>query len=302
MPYLLAPSNLLTLSAVVGLALLFIWLRAGRIAIALTVVAFAVAALGPLGNILLSPLEHRFPERMYPAREGLKGIIVLAGSYDEIRHPYLSNIVLEEDTEPLALVVDLARRYPDAKIIVSGGSTFAHQISEASVMKEYFASFGIDPRRIVTEDQSLTTKQHAQFTADLLHPSPSSRWLLLTYGHLMPRAVGAFRKAGFDIFPFPIHLRTGGWNDMWKPDRTSSENLRKLDMAAYEWLGLVYYKLKGYSDELFPGPADNPNNAVPELLSEKPPPRSLPWLPLSGLEDGRREGPIGWSSPSQSLN
>jgi uncharacterized SAM-binding protein YcdF (DUF218 family) len=280
----------MALSAAISLALLFLRFRAGRIAMALTMAALAVAALGPLGNIVLSPLEQRFPEALYPPREGLKGIIVLGGSYDEIRHPYLSNIVLEEDTEPLALVVDLARRYPDAKIIVSGGSTFAHHISEASVMKEYFAGFGIDPRRIVTEDQSLTTAQHAQFTADLVHPSPSSRWLLLTYGHLMPRAVGAFRKAGFNVFAFPIHLRTGGWSEMWKPDSTGAENLRKLDMAAYEWLGLMYYKLKGYSEELFPAPTDSVNSTMPNLLSEKPPPRSLPWLPSAGLEDAEEKG------------
>jgi hypothetical protein len=60
-----------------------------------------------------------------------------------------------------------------------------------------------------------------------------------TYGHLMPRAVGAFRKAGFDVLAFPIHLRTGDWNEMWKADSTGSENLRKLDMAAYEWFGLL---------------------------------------------------------------
>jgi hypothetical protein len=126
---LLAPSNLLPLSAVFGLALLA--RRSRGIAVALIVVAIAVAALGPLGNVLLCPLEQRFPGALYPAREGVKGIIVLAGSYDEIRHPYLSNIVLEEDTEPLALVVDLARRYPDASVIITGGNTFAHRTSEA---------------------------------------------------------------------------------------------------------------------------------------------------------------------------
>jgi hypothetical protein len=36
------------------------------------------------------------------------------------------------------------------------GSTYAHHIGEASMMKDYFGSFGIDPTRIVTEDQFLT--------------------------------------------------------------------------------------------------------------------------------------------------
>lgn len=289
MAFLLAPSNLLMLSAVVGLALFVLRLRIGRIAIASSVGAIVVAAFSPLGNLMLTPLEQRFPQSMYPAREGLEGIIVLGGSYDAVRHPYLSNIVLEDDTEPLALVVDLARRYPEAKIIVSGGSTFAQVVSEASIMKEYFASFGLDPRRIVTEDRSQTTAQHAQFTADLLHPSPSSRWLLITYAHQIPRAMGAFRKAGFNIFAFPIHLRTNGWSQMWTPDRTAAENLRKLDLAAYEWLGLGYYKLKGYSDEWFASPAGGPNKAGPDdLISEKPPARSRP---LEALNEVRHPRP-----------
>jgi hypothetical protein len=78
---------------------------------------------------------------------------------------------------------------------------------------------------------------------------------------------------------------TGDWNEMWKADRTGSENLRKLDMAAYEWFGLLYYKLKDYSDELFPAPIESSNNSMPDLLSEKPPPRSLPRIPFTGLED-----------------
>jgi hypothetical protein len=68
---------------------------------------------------------------------------------------------------------------------------------------------------------------------------------------------------------------------MWTPDNTGAENLRKLDMAAYEWLGLMYYKLKGYSDQWFPGPDTNPNNAKPDLVSEKPPARSPGRLPTS---------------------
>jgi hypothetical protein len=53
--------------------------------------------------------------------------------------------------------------------------------------------------------------------------------------------------------------------------------LRKLDLAVYEWLGLAYYKLKGYSDEWFPEPANGSNNDTPDLISEKPPARSLPF-------------------------
>ena len=267
MSFFSAPSNLLGAAIVLGFVLSLLRLRIGRIVAALSAAGTLAAGFGPLGNVLLTPLEERFPAWRYP-RHHVDGIIVLGGSYDFVRHPYLSTIVLEDDTEPLALVVDLARRYPEAKIVVTSGSSYSHEVTEASIMKDYFTSFGVAPERIVTEDCSLNMAQSAQFTSSLLHPNPSSRWLLLTYGHLMPRAVGAFRKAGFEVLPFPVHVRNpSGWDVMWSADRTFAENLGKLDISAHEWLGLVYYKLKSYSDEWFPAPRETEDQQLP------PPPR-----------------------------
>jgi uncharacterized SAM-binding protein YcdF (DUF218 family) len=202
--------------------------------------------------MLLTPLEQRFPDGQYPT-QNINGIIVLGGSYDTESHSYLSTIVLGEDTEPLAVMVDLARRYPKAKIIFSGGSPQDTE-NEAKIVKRYFISFGIAPDRILTEGQSQTTAENARFTADLLHPAPPSRWLLVTSGYHMPRAVGAFRKAGFDVIAFPAGLRTHGWRDMWRPESTATDNLRRVDIGVHEWVGLLHYKLKGYSSEWFPGP------------------------------------------------
>lgn len=251
MAFFLVPSNLLALVAVLGFVLLTLRLRVGTIIAAFGLAAIAIAALSPLGNMLLTPLEQRFPDGQYPTQ--INGIIVLGGSYDTESHSYLSTIVLGEDTEPLAVMVDLARRYPKAKIIFSGGSPEDTE-SEAKIVKRYFISFGIAPDRILTEGQSQTTAENARFTADLLHPAPPSRWLLVTSGYHMPRAVGAFRKAGFDVIAFPAGLRTHGWRDMWRPESTATDNLRRVDIGVHEWVGLLHYKLKGYSSEWFPGP------------------------------------------------
>lgn len=247
------PSNLLALSAIVGLVVLAFHRRAGAIVAALSLAAIAVSTLSPLGNLLLTPLEQRFPQERYPAN--IQGIIVLGGSYDTVSHGYMSTIVLEEDTEPLAVMADLAHRYPNAKIIFSGGTApSAPGPSEAAIVKPYFVSFGIAPDRIVTEGQSQTTEENAQFTARLLRPTPSSRWLLVTSGYHMPRAMGAFRKAGFNVTAFPVGLRTHGWRDMWRTEYTATDNLRRVDIAVHEWIGLIDYKLKGYSDDWFAAP------------------------------------------------
>jgi uncharacterized SAM-binding protein YcdF (DUF218 family) len=255
MRFFLVPSNLLALAAVLGLVLFLLRLRIGALVAALSLAAIAVAALTPLGNALLTPLDERFPEWSYPPQQGIEGIIVLAGSYDRVRHAYLSTIVLEDDTEPMAMMVQLAARYPQAKIVISGGS-------EASLMKRYLATLGIAKDRIVAEGQSRTTAERAQYAANLLHPSQSSRWLLVTYGYRMPRAIGAFRKAGFNIFAFPVHLRTRGWEQIWQPDETATENLGKLDLAVHEWSALLLYKLRGHSDELFAAPRPDRELAI----------------------------------------
>ena len=254
MSFFLVPSNILALCAVLGFVLLAVRLRAGPIVGACSLAAIVVAAFSPLGNVLLTPLEHRFPDGQYPT-ENVDGIIVLGGSYDTQSHSYLSTIVLEEDTEPLAVMVDLARHYPKAKIIVSGGSEGPKEtLSEAAIAKNYFISLGIAPDRILTEGQSQTTAENARFTANLLHPMPHSRWVLVTSGYHMPRAVGAFRQAGFDVVAFPAGFRTHGWHGMWKAESTATENLRRIDVGVHEWVGLVVYKLRGYSADWFPAP------------------------------------------------
>lgn len=254
MAFFFVPSNLLALGAVLGFVLLTLRLRVAAIIAAFSLAAIAVAALSPLGNMLLTPLEQRFPDGQYPT-ENIDGIIVLGGSYDTESHSYLSTIVLREDTEPLAVMVDLARRYPKAEIIFSGGSEDPQDIvSEAKTVKGYFISFGIAPDRILTEERSQTTVENARFTADLLRPAARSRWLLVTSGYHMPRAVGAFRQAGFDVIAFPAGLRTHGWRDMWRPENTATDNLRRVDIGVHEWVGLLDYKLKGYSSEWFPAP------------------------------------------------
>ena len=258
------PSNAIACLALLGLIWLVFRPRSGAIAAGAALAIIVLAAFSPLGNVLLMPLEQRFPELPSDDPGRVDGIIVLGGSYDTITHSYLSTIYLREDTEPVAVVPGLASRYPEARIIVSGGmDPSVPGPSEAAIIKKYFVSFGIAADRILVEERSQTTAENARFTASMIHPAPGTRWLLVTSAYHIPRAMGAFRKAGFNVAASPAGWRTHGWRDFWRPAGSATENLRHLDIAAHEWLGLIAYRLSGYSAEWFASPQANAGEAKP---------------------------------------
>jgi uncharacterized SAM-binding protein YcdF (DUF218 family) len=106
----------------------------------------------------------------------------------------------------------------------------------------------------VLESSSRTTDENARFTRKLVSPKPGERWLLVTSAYHMPRSVGVFRKAGFDVEPYPVDWRTRGWIDTSMPFDRLSGGLACADTAVHEWVGLLAYWMAGRSDALFPGP------------------------------------------------
>jgi hypothetical protein len=67
------PSNGIAALAVLALVMLLLHRRSGAAIAAVALVALAVGALSPLGNMLLTPLEQRFPETGFP-NERLDGV------------------------------------------------------------------------------------------------------------------------------------------------------------------------------------------------------------------------------------
>lgn len=250
--FLAIPTNLIVCLALAGLVLLVFRRPSGKIISIAALAAFVVAALSPLGNMLLTPLEQRFPGMKFPEQK-IDGIIILGGSYDHVRG-YLGTISFGENTGPMVAVADLARRYPQAKVVFSGGSavTQSYVPAEAIAAKQLFVSFGIDAGRILIEDRSRNTEENARLTALLVKPDAASQWLLVTNAFHMPRAMGAFRKAGFSVTAFPVGWRTHGWRDFFWPAPSATENLRRVDVAMREWAGLIVYRLLGYSAVWFP--------------------------------------------------
>jgi uncharacterized SAM-binding protein YcdF (DUF218 family) len=250
------PTNLLISLGVLGLLLLLT--RFTRIAswlIVTSLVLLAVAGLSPLGKVLILPLEQRFPP-WNPSQGAPDGIIMLGGAVSADVSVARDTIALDEAGARLVATVELARRYPSARIIISGGasSLFHDEEPEAVVVMKEFEALGIPHDRISAEEQSRNTVENAVFSRLVANPQPGERWLLVTSAFHMPRAVGTFRAAGFPIEPYPVDYRTRGPADMARPFGVAHDGLQLMDTAAHEWLGLLAYRLTGRTLELFPGP------------------------------------------------
>lgn len=255
--FFLQPSNLLIAVAVVGgLLLAGRFRRLGGWLLGIALAGLVVCGFSPLGHLLILPLDERFPQWTQGDGPPPDGIIVLGGSFDTAVSAGRGVVALNEAGERLTAFAELARRYPDAKLVFTGGSgsIVFDRSTEADTASSLFAGLGLDETRFILEDQSRNTWQNAVFTKELVEPKPGERWLLVTSAWHMPRAIGCFREIGFDVEAYPADFRTRGWNDLWRPFDTASEGLRRVDTAMREWVGLVAYRLTGRIPSLLPGP------------------------------------------------
>jgi uncharacterized SAM-binding protein YcdF (DUF218 family) len=251
------PSNFIILIGIAGVLLLRTrYARAGwRLAIG-SLLLLAIFGLSPAGNALIVPLEQRFPAWEHGGGAP-HGIIVLGGAISPDVSHARNDVALNEAAERMTAAVDLARRYPQARIIFSGGSAavvFA-ELPEAEFAQRLFESLGIAPGRLLAEDRSRNTVENAAFSRAMAQPKPGERWLLVTSAYHMPRSIGVFRTAGFPVEAYPVDWRTRGTADALRPFATLGDGLRRTDTAMREWVGLMAYWITGRSSELFPGPA-----------------------------------------------
>ncbi|HWL05385.1 MAG TPA: YdcF family protein [Xanthobacteraceae bacterium] len=255
---LTVPSNFLLLVGLAGAVLAVTrHARLGRGLMAGSLVLLAVCGFSPLGTLLLGHLESRFPACELPER--VTGVVVLGGMIDPERSLRRGQPILNDAAERLTYLAALHRRYPDAAIVFTGGSGgLAGGLPEAEAALPVLLSFGIPRERIVLESASRTTAENAVFTRRLVEPkadeTPDETWLLVTSAAHMPRAVGAFRQAGFAVLPCPVDWRTDGGRMNYEPSWSVAGGLTRVDLASHEWRGLIAYRLSGRTGALFPAP------------------------------------------------
>lgn len=251
----LLPSNLVVLLGLIGILAMFLGRsRLGTAGIIASVLLLAICGWSPLGPAAVMVLENRFPQ---PIIDGpVTGIVMLGGAVNihitQDRH----SIAVNDNAERVYAVAMLARQYPSARILLSGGIAHVdsdHAFSESEGARELLLDLGVPQERIELEERSRTTFENAMESLAIAKPKPADVWLLVTSAYNMPRAVASFRAANFPIVPYPVDYRTRP-RDLHRPVSTIAGGLEFMDIAAHEWLGLATYRLLGKTSEILPDP------------------------------------------------
>ena len=146
------------------------------------------------------------------------GVVIMhSAKADEGEFDYLLVLgTVVEGTEPSPMLADRIQAaydyltaHPEVICIVSGGKGDAVNLSEAECMYNELAALGIDPKRILMEDQATSTMENFQFSLALIEAEtgvrPEKLGVLSSEFHLFRARMFARREG---VTPVAIPART----------------------------------------------------------------------------------------------
>lgn len=177
--------------------------------------------------------------------------IVLGGfmSYDY----QFDRIQFHRGADRLFQAVELYKIGVIKKIFFVGGSgsiEFAN-MKEGVFVRRYLLTLGIPEDDIWIENESRNTRENA-FNAKVIlveNKIDSGKFLLITSGHHMRRALACFDVLGIDVTPYSVD-RSASPVRRYSPGHLLIPNVNTLmwwDAVIHEWIGVIVYKMKGYA-------------------------------------------------------
>jgi uncharacterized SAM-binding protein YcdF (DUF218 family) len=206
------------------------WLLAGSAFVTL------VFSSGMVAAALSAPLEYAYPSvhsaQQYPQ---VGTIVVLTGYAADDPEMPLTGRLNASSAHRVTMVMQLRRTCPACRVIVSGKNV------TAKVMGEVLVELGLDPTRLQLEDRSTTTAQSAHNLREILNDE--TFFLVTSAGH-MTRSIEAMSKVNLKPIAVPTdHQMPRRWSAAQL--QPTPDSLRVSDLAVHEYLGRLWYRLRG---------------------------------------------------------
>jgi uncharacterized SAM-binding protein YcdF (DUF218 family) len=106
----------------------------------------------------------------------------------------------------------------------------------------------VPPSATLMENESLTTQQNGEYTAQLLKEKQAEQVLLVTSALHMPRAMAIFRKQGVNVIAAgaapQLTVPNSPEFSMWKPNLMALQSSRSI---IKEYVGILVYWSRGWA-------------------------------------------------------
>ncbi len=181
--------------------------------------------------------------------EHYDGIIVLGGlsSYQSSTQ----RIRFVSSADRLFQGIELYKKGVADKFIFTGGSAsiIVRERKEGDYIKDYLELIGIPADSTLVEWNSRNTHENAIETYKMLQDihAEKGKYLLITSGFHMKRALGCFLKQNINVTPYVTDPLQGTLDPSFIEAITpSAKHLNTWQSLLREWVGLIAYKIKGY--------------------------------------------------------
>lgn len=211
--------------------------RLGQVCLAVGALMYLVLSLGPVSYALLKPLEFKFDAYDAEAQSADAAyIVVMAGYALDMNYYPLSSKANAASTFRIVEAFHIWRADPSRRIVVSGYK----EVPE--IMARVLAGMGVPENRIIVDNQSDNSYASGKNVEGII--GGGGLILVTSAGH-MPRCMGLFRKLGMDPIPAPTDFQAGK-NPFSASFAPTIEHLRFSEMALHEYVGILWYRLRGY--------------------------------------------------------
>lgn len=251
--FFIRPENWIAIVLVLAfLALLTRRVKTATSLVAILLGAFFVLGVFPVADGWMEHLEGQYPAE--PTIEAPKVIVILGGA--EATGPSLAwgTPNLNDAADRVIAGVRLARRFPQAPILFTGGNNSITSDPSLDgglgVIETLLTETGIAQERLMLGDTARTTAEHPSEVQMLLNThdmEDDGLLVLVTSASHMPRAVAVMCSGGFtNIIPYPTDFRTTPGQDLsrqlgWDP----LGQIQTIRTVMHEWLGTTVYKITG---------------------------------------------------------
>lgn len=245
--FVLEPLGFGLLLMILGLGVSAKQRAAGYALMATGAMALWILATPWMGETLIGSLESRFPPDSVETVPTADAIVVLGGGVGPTVPPRLYPDLNNAGDRPWR-GAQLYRADVAPRIIVTGGAPPGRTRSASPDTKRLLMDWQVPGDSVLVESESNTTYENARFTAALCRERGIDEVVLVTSAAHMPRALATFRSTPLEVVPAPTDYRAVQEPLTLMSVLPDADGLSMSTAAAHEYVGHLYYRLRGWID------------------------------------------------------